>query len=228
MKRILVLFFAMGLVIGSVSMASATPILWVTDGYLGDIKIADNSQKDLDPAVGAISFALNSSNYWLVISSGITKPAIGTAAEPYLYLSVDTSANWDGKLNVSFSETGFTGARPTGFDTVVSGSVSGAGSTLAINSYYSNADLAFVNGGSLGKFGPFGPGGFASAANTADQTDGSYSLTLAGLFSSGLSGGDSGFKAEINPIASTPEPATMLLLGSGFVGLAALRRKFKK
>ena len=31
-----------------------------------------------------------------------------------------------------------------------------------------------------------------------------------------------------NPVASVPEPAIMLLVGGGVLGLAALRKKFKK
>lgn len=226
MKKFLVFFLAVGLVIGSMSMANATPVLRLLGDYLGDVTITDNSvglYKDSNPAFGVIEYEVSTSNWWLIATAGTTKPAIGSALEPYLGVTVEASSNWGGSLDVWFSETDFTGARPTGFDTAVSGVVSGSKNGVNIESSYSSPGQAGV----LGTFA-FGPGTFGAAVNEDSFTGGgTYSLTLHGTFTN-AGQGESDFKAEINPIASTPEPATMLLLGSGLVGLAGFRKKFKK
>jgi len=76
---------------------------------------------------------------------------------------------------------------------------------------YVRGDVSFNLPGSkgVGRFGGFGGGGltltFPSTASNAD-----------GFFGPNLS------------TTAIPEPTTMLLLGSGLIGLAGFRRKFRK
>jgi hypothetical protein len=187
------------------------------------VTIFDGGAGDLNSAVGVITFigSLPANNgvasvWWMNVTTGITKPALGSPVQPEMDLaSINVNSGGAGLLQIQFSDTGFGPITNGIFSAGVGGNTSG----------HVTYD-AYLDATRITSLGPFGPGAFNGTTSSAPQTSASYSLTQSVIFSHAY-GGVSGLNATLTATASVPEPSMIILLGIALslVTLLAWRSK---
>jgi hypothetical protein len=206
-------------------LAHAVPTLQLTDGVT-TMTIADMSGGDLNPTVGAVTFLGPVGSFSVNVTTGISKPVLGSAALPFLDLnSINVSGPLANTLTIRFSDDSF-GPTPGSVTARIGGTTAGM---LSYSTFADASNTLFGTSTLLTQQGPFGNGAFSgtSFANLGFLSP--FSLTQEVVINHGASPGglvSTSFNAELQ--AAVPDGgSTITLLGAVLVALESLRRRFR-
>src|ERR1039457_1576993 len=119
----------------------AASTISVYDGVNPLITVVDNGPGDGIGATGVIMVQTNVGVWNLAITTGLTKPLLGSTTDPVMDLLVQASSSSAGSLRVTFSDSDFGLATGT-LNAIVDGHVAnGAGATATYDVYGDPANI---------------------------------------------------------------------------------------
>jgi hypothetical protein len=211
--------------------ANATAIMTITD-TVGDLSsVTDGGAGDVNSLTGGVTFVGSEGNWNLVVDTGLTQPALGTAADPIDDLSVQASSTTAGSLKIAFSDSSYTASSGSLSATLTGHVVTGASETVTYQVFgnsgnttgtLNSAGTLSGGGSSLVSFGSTGMPASESASGTLNGLGSAYSLTevvTVTTTGAGTTSIDAGFTSTV------PEPSCLALLGAGVSTLAVRRRR---
>lgn len=173
---------------------------------------------------GALFFNGSIGVFFINVTTGITKPTLGTASNPQMRMSSTLLNSAPGTITLSLTETNFTGdGSLMNFITSLGGVTDG---TVTLVAYVDASNTAFGTGTQIGSLSSSGGtyGSFSGFDVSTLGITGPYSITLVATVTMNGAYQSTSFDSTIK----VPEPSSALLFGVGLVGLGVMRRKRRR
>jgi hypothetical protein len=230
------IFKILGLVIAVVMLLNvgsvhATPTIMISVcDFCADVTktytIADGGAGDLSTNAGEIIFSGSLGIFDTNVVTGITMPKIGGSSFPMMDLSSIevNSFGTSGTLSIMFSEVGFgpLASGINGFATSVSNITMLGSASVDFSTYYDVSNTLFGQASQLASLSLDSTG--TATASSSIIPSNPFSLTS--VIDINVSGMTNLMVAQ--KIVPTPEPGTLLMLGSGLMGVAVYARRKRK
>lgn len=180
----------------------ASPVLELSAGS-DSVTVTD---ADLD---GYVTYSGVLGDVSLAVAIGSSAPASGTYEWPYMHLTLSVFGGTD---LVSFSLTDTFASLDEGVGGWFTDFGGAAPSDVSLE--------VLLNGTAIASYDTFGP----TQGSSYMPDSGPYTIELSGTYQAVTGAFPTAGSVDIN-VGAVPEPATMLLFGTGLAGLAGIRRK---